>query len=148
MKGMKINTRNFGEIEIQEEKTITFKEGIPGFEDLKQFILIEKKDDVFHYLQPIEDGDICFVITDPYYFKKNYAPTIREHYFERLGEGDNDAFTLYAIVTLRDAVEKSTLNLAGPLLIHVENRQGIQVITEDRIYTTKHKLVDLIKERG
>ncbi len=145
---MKINTRNFGDIEIQGEKVITFKEGIPGFEDLKEFILIEEKDSVFHYLQSVEDEQICFVIADPYYFKKDYKPTIKESYFEKLGGGDNEVFSLYVIVTLKDQVENSTLNLAGPLLIHVENRQGVQVITEDADYTTRHKLLDLIKERS
>ncbi len=144
---MKTNTKQFGDIEIQEDKIITFKEGIPGFEDLKRFILMEEKDSIFHALQSIEDEEICFIITDPYYFKKDYAPTIRESYFNKLGRGDNDAFSLYAIVTLKDQVENSTLNLAGPLLIHIENRQGVQVIIEDAGYTTKHKIVDLINER-
>lgn len=137
-----------GDIEIKEEKIITFSEGIPGFEHLKEFILLQGSDSVFSYLQSIEDEDICFVITDPYYFKKDYVPTIKESYFEKLGEGGNEAFTLYAILTLKDKIENSTLNLAGPLLIHVENRQGVQVITEDEDYITKHKLADLIEGRS
>lgn len=145
---MKINTRNFGEINVQEEKIITFKEGIPGFENLKKFILIEEKDSVFHYLQSVEDGEIRFIITDPYCFKKDYQPTIKETYFEKLGGGADDEFSLYVVVTLKDNTQDSTLNLAGPLLIHVEHRSGIQVITEDKDYTTRHKIVELINERG
>lgn len=145
---MILNTRNFGTIEVQEDKCITFKEGIPGFEHLKQFILIEEEDSPFHYLQAIEDGDIRFIITDPYYFKADYAPIISESYFTKLGEGDNEAYSLYTIVTLKDEVKNSTLNLAGPLLIHIENRQGVQIITEDGTYTTRHKIVDLIGERS
>lgn len=145
---MKIDTKAFGEMQVQEEKVITFKDGIPGFEDLKKFILIEQPDGVFHYLQSIEDGDICFIITDPHYFKNDYAPTINESYFQKLGGGDNESFSIYSIVTFKDTVENSTINLAGPLLIHVENRQGVQVIIEDKGYTTKHMLVDLRGERS
>jgi len=146
MKAMKTYTKDFEGVQVQEEKIIIFKDGIPGFETLKKFILIEQPGSQFHYLQSVEDEAICFIITDPYYFKKDYAPTIKESYFEKLGEGDNEAFSLYAIVTLQDKVENSTLNLAGPLLIHVENRQGVQVIIEDEGYTTKHKIIDLANE--
>lgn len=145
---MQIDTRNFGNIEVLEEKIIYFKEGLPGFEKLKQFILLEEGESPFHYLQAIEDKDICFVIADPYYFRKDYAPVINESYFKKLGEGDNEAFALYAITCLKEPMQESTLNLAGPLLIHVENKLGVQVITEDKIYTTKHKLIDLMQERG
>jgi flagellar assembly factor FliW len=145
---MIVHTRSFGDIEVNDEKIIIFNEGIPGFENLKQFIFIEEAHSQFHYLQSTQDGNVCFVITDPYYFKKDYTPTIKESYFEKLGGGDNQEFSLYSIITLKDNIESSTINLAGPLLIHVESRQGIQIIVEDEAYNTKHKIVDLLKERG
>ena len=40
---MKINTRIFGEIEIAEDKIITFENGIIGFPDLKRFTLLHDK---------------------------------------------------------------------------------------------------------
>ena len=45
---MKITTRNFGEVVIDDEKIITFSNGIVGFPELKQFTLIhnEEKDKV------------------------------------------------------------------------------------------------------
>lgn len=144
---MKVYTKGFGDIEVQEEKIIIFKEGMPGFELLKKFILIEQLESVFNYLQSIEDTDICFVIIDPYYFKKDYAPIIKESYFEKLGGGDNEGFSLYSIITLKDNIENSTINLAAPLLIHVDKKQGIQIIVEDGAYSTKHKIIDLLKER-
>ena len=36
---MKINTRIFGEVEIADEKIITFENGIIGFPDMKHFTL-------------------------------------------------------------------------------------------------------------
>ena len=51
---MKLKTRVFGEIDIDDEKIITFENGIIGFPDLKRFTLIfneEKKavDWIFRY---------------------------------------------------------------------------------------------------
>ncbi|HHV96236.1 MAG TPA: flagellar assembly protein FliW [Clostridiaceae bacterium] len=37
---MLLNTRHFGEIEIDEENIIYFDEGIPGFNHVKKFVLI------------------------------------------------------------------------------------------------------------
>ena len=37
---MKLTTRVFGEIDIEDEKIINFEDGIIGFPDLKRFALI------------------------------------------------------------------------------------------------------------
>lgn len=146
---MKIDTLMFGAIEIKDDKVITFKDGLPGFEELRKFGIIESEDqEPFKHLQSLEDGNVCFAITDPYFFKKDYAPIINESYFEKLGGGEDTDFAIYSTVCLKTPLEESTLNLAGPILIHINNRLGLQVITEEKMYKTKHKLVDLIKERG
>ena len=143
---MNIKTRNFGEIEVQEDKIIMFKEGLPGFEELHKFIFLESENKLFFYLQSIEDKDISFVIINPYQYKKDYAPIINEEYFEKLGGGNDEEFALYNIVCLRNPMSESTVNLAGPLVIHIEKRLGIQVVTEQKMYSHKHNLVSLIKE--
>ena len=144
---MRLYTRNFGEIEVNQDKIIKFKEGLPGFEDLQQFILLESSKGTFYYLQSIQDGDICFTIINPYEVKEDYAPIISEEYFEKLGGGESKEFQIYSIVCLKDPIQESTINLAGPLLIHVDNRLGVQVVTEQKMYTTRENLVKLLKER-
>ncbi len=146
---MKVNTHIFGSIEIREDKVITFNDGLPGFEELRKFGIIETEEQgPFKHLQSLEDGNICFAIVDPYFFKKDYAPIISENYFEKLGGGEDTNFAIYSIVCLKTPLEESTLNLAGPILIHINNRLGLQVVTEEKMYKTKHRLIDLIKERG
>ena len=143
---MKIETR-FGEMEIDENKIIYFKEGLPGFERLKQFILLEDEESNFCYLQSVEDKDIAFTIISPEYVKSDYAPCIGESYFEKLGGGATDEFVLYNIITLRNPIEESTINLQAPLLIHIERRLGVQVIVEDKHYKVRENFMELIKER-
>lgn len=136
------------EKETRQEQVITFKEGIPGFEELTQFIMLEDEDGVFCYLQAMEDEHVVFPIINPYLLKKDYAPNINESYFEKLGGGKSEEFTLFAIATIKDNIQESTLNLQGPLLIHIEKRIGIQAIVEDKVYQTRHKIADLMEERG
>lgn len=141
---MKIKTKCFGQVEISEEKVIHFEEGIPGFEELHDFAYIDSEDGVFNYLQSIENEAICFVVIDPYQYMEDYAPVISENYFQKLGGGATEDFILLTVTCIRDNVEESTVNLAGPLLINVENKKGVQVITEDKKYTTRHKLMSLL----
>lgn len=145
---MKVQTRNFGEIEIDEEKVITFKEGIPGFEELRKFILMEDEESEFCFLQSIEDGRIVFTVIEPYKIKEDYKPAINEGYFEKLGGGYTEEFTLYNIITIREKLEDTTINLNAPLLIHVERRLGVQAITEDNTYKIRQSLMELIAERS
>lgn len=145
---MKIQTRHFGEMEIDDNKVIVFKEGLPGFEYLRTFIIIESEENIFCYLQSVEDGEVAFAMIDPYTLKKDYAPKIHENYFEKLGGGVDEKFSVYVIATVGKRIEQTTINLQGPLLLHIENRLGVQAIVENSEYKTRHQVVELIKERG
>lgn len=143
---MKVQTRYFGEVEIQDEKVITFEEGLPGFEDFKKFAVLDTEKGTFNYLQCIEDKNVCFVVTDPYEFKEDYAPHISEGYFEKLGGGDSKEFIIWVIACLKEDMAKSTINLAGPLLINLNTKKAIQVIIEDKKYKSRHTLEELLEE--
>lgn len=143
---MKLNTRNFGEIEIDDEKIIHFDEGLPGFEQLHRFAFVDSEEGIFNYLQAIEDTDICFIITSPYTVMEAYAPRIQESYFEKLGGGATESFALFSIACLRRPIETSTMNLAAPILIQTEYKKGIQVILEDKKYTAKYKFMETIEK--
>lgn len=128
------------------EKTILFPEGIPGFEHLTAFELI-KEQGPFCYLQSVEEPLICFTLIDPSQLPISYAPTIPETYFEKIGKGKDEAYVVYAVTTVREAISDCTVNLAGPIIIHTENKKGIQVVTENTEYQVRHRLEDLLKGR-
>ena len=75
---MKVNTRIFGEIDIDDSKIITFENGIIGFSDLKKFALIfdsEKKNKGgISWLQSLEDGNMALPVLDPLIVKPDYSP--------------------------------------------------------------------------
>jgi flagellar assembly factor FliW len=41
---MLLETRYFGELEIDESKIISFDEGLPGFEEVRRFVMIDNED--------------------------------------------------------------------------------------------------------
>ena len=72
---MYLNTVRFGEIEYSADEIITFDKGIPGFDNLKQYIIFpldEEKKDIFSYLQSIEDVGVGFYLVNPFEFFNYY----------------------------------------------------------------------------
>ena len=132
-------------VKEMEEKIITFRDGIPGIENLHFFLLVAEGDGVFYSLQSIEEPSIELPLMAPAAILSEYTPHIPKHYFDRLGGGEDSEFTLFIITRIMTPVEKSTLNLQAPILIHIDRRVGIQAITDDVMYKTRHTIEELTK---
>lgn len=137
---MKLNTTNFGQIDIDEEKIIHFKEGILGFEVEKEFIIIynEDEENPFQWLQSIKSPDLAFVIINPFTVFEDYEITISDAVQKKLNIEDEKDVAIYSIVVVPEDLKKMTVNLAGPIIININKRLGKQVILDDSRYTTKH----------
>lgn len=143
---MKIISRNFGEIDFEEDKIIDFAEGIPGFKDLKKYIIIEDPESTFCYLQSVEEENICFIIINPFLLCKDYIIDIKDQEIEALGGGNEEKIGVYVIATVVGALEEATVNLVAPIIIQNEKKKGMQVILENTPYGTKHKIIDLLEK--
>lgn len=135
---MKINTRDFGEIEIDEKDIIRFENKIFGFEEYTQFIIID--DDEFNgelaWLQSVEEESLCFIISNPLQTVEGYDPNIDKVAKSALGDGE---YEIWVMMVVKDDIYESTVNLKSPLIINLENNQAMQTILEDD-YSIKYKL--------
>ncbi len=135
----KIVTR-FGEIEYQAENLLNFPEGLIGFENLHNFIVMpNEKEGPLFWIQSVEDPAIAFILTDPSNFFLDYriAPNQQERQKLRLEE-DAECFAL-AIVTVSPERQIS-LNLAAPILFAPEARCALQVILDGSQYQSRTPL--------
>lgn len=139
---MKINTKNFGEIEIEEKDIINFPSGILAFEDQNRFIIIKNNDEEnpFHYFQSLNDSNLAFVIIDPFVFKKDYDINISDSIVEKLKIKKPEEVKLYTIVTVPKDLKKMTANLSGPIVINIKENLGGQIVLDDNRYSTKHSI--------
>lgn len=137
---MKLNTKNFGEIEIDKEKIILFPEGILGFEEEKQFIIINSEDEEnpFQWLQSVSNPDLAFVIINPFFVYPNYDIVIPETAQNKLKIKDEKDIIIYSIVVVPEDMEKMTANLLGPIIINIHEKIGKQIVLDDNRYSTKH----------
>lgn len=141
---MILNTKNFGEIEIDKDKVITFSDGIPGFEDRTSYVIIQNPDEdfPFHWLQAVEDRDLAFVIVSPFFFKQDYEFQLSQNVIERLEIESHEDISVYTIVVVPDDINKMTANLAAPIVINEETKKGKQVFLEDSRYHKRHLIVE------
>ncbi len=135
---MKLQTKNFGEIEINENEIISFESGIPGFEEKKRFTLITNSDNPsFCWLQSLDDSNLAFVLLDVGSVMPEYNPQIEITNISDLGEVNNNLL-IYNIVVIPEKVEEMTVNLKAPIIINADSRKGKQVIVSNDEYAVKH----------
>ena len=138
---MKIETTQFGTIQIEEEKIITMPASMPGFPERKRFIILErKKTRPFYWYQCVDDSALAFVIMNPYLFKPDYSvdltPTIKEMSWETDGK---ENLELYVVVNTSDGIpDKITANLIGPLLINIKRHEAVQMVIHNSSYSHKY----------
>jgi flagellar assembly factor FliW len=108
---------------------LTFPKGLLGFSNLTVFRLLEPQDGYpLKFLQSVEAEDVSFICIDPASIKKDYEVPLGEEEAEALHlETPEEAMVLTLVVIPEDA-RLMTTNLAGPLVINVKTRTGLQIV--------------------
>lgn len=146
---MFLNTTNFGDIEIKEEDIITFDDGLPGFESMQKFIIVnsEEENSPFSWLQSVESGSLAFVIINPVFYKKDYTVTVDDLTVSSLGIEKPEDVAVYSIVVVPEDVTKISVNLKAPLVINTKNKKGKQVILDTREYNVRHYILEELQKQ-
>ena len=140
---MRLSTTRFGDIDIDESRTILMKAGILGFEHLKRYVfLLQDKEILFWWFQSVDDGSVAFVVINPFVIKPDYKPIIQDNDVELLEvESPEDVF-LMSIVTIRSDPFKVTANLKAPIVINLKKKLAKQVILDKSDYPIQYSIVD------
>lgn len=144
---IKVNTKPFGEIEIDELQIIDFPEGILGFDFVKKFIILDADaDSPFKWMQAFDEKDLAFVIIMPESFMPSYDLVIPEIDYESVKAESAKDLLVFAIVTIPDNPSNMTANLQGPVIINPASRLGKQSISISDRYTVRHNILEEIKK--
>ena len=148
---MKINTRIFGEIDIEEEKILTFEKGIIGFPDLKRFTLIFDEDQGanagIRYLQSMDEPAFAMPVMDPLIVKEDYDPEVNDELLSGLGELNTGNILVLVTVSVPSDLTKMSVNLQGPIVINVDERKAAQIIVDSSEYPVRFPIYDILKSR-
>lgn len=135
---MKITTKYFGEIEIDESQIIDFTEGIPGFQEDKQYIMIRDEDTDFTFFQSLKTEDLCFITLPPVLLAEGYSFDLSKETVKKLELEEAEDVLVYSILNIPQDYKKMTANLKAPLIINAKNKKGIQELLDDDKFDIKH----------
>lgn len=145
---MKILTKIFGEIEVNEEKVICFDEGIIGFPDLNRFMLIhdvEAEKKTVSWLQSIDEPAFAMPVVDPLAVDSQYNPVVEDELLRPLGDMVEEDIIVLVTMTVPADVKKATVNLKAPIVVNSNNLKACQIILDDEKYLVKYPVYDALK---
>lgn len=144
---MKVTTRVFGEITIDDEKIITFPKGIIGFPDLTEFALVhdsEKGTDTIHWLQSIQEPAFAMPVMDPLIVCPDYNPEVDDELLSHLGKLDPEEMLVLVTVTVPKDLTRMSVNLKGPIVVNAAEKKAAQVIVDGDEYQVKFPVYDIL----
>jgi len=143
---VKIQTRKFGEIEIDDQKTLFMPEGLPGFPGFDRFVLIEDpKSAPFCWFQSVTEPNLALVVMSPFLFKPDYEIDLEGFIATRNWKGIKTAdLLIYVVINISEADKKRTIsaNLIGPIVINPKTNEAIQVIVPNSPYSHQHNVLE------
>lgn len=138
-----IKTTRFGEIEVDESKAIRFTDGLPGFHNNRDFIILEHKPgSPFLWMQSMDTPDLAFVMINPFLMKSDYLQGLSPEEEALLKNEDDDKIIVFSLVTIpRGEVQKATVNLLGPIVVGAKSRKAKQVILANAGYSHCQQMI-------
>lgn len=147
---MKVQTKFFGEVELDDNKVIEFPNGIIGFEDFKKFAIIydieDDRDTKISWLQSLEEPTLALPVVDPLAVTTEYAPMIEDELLKPLGNPADEDLLFLLVMTVPSDMTKVTANMKAPVIISTEERKGVQLIVDNADYPVKFNVYESVQK--
>jgi flagellar assembly factor FliW len=138
---VKVATKAYGLIDVDERQKIIFPQGLFGFEPLKEYVLLDAERQPFYWLQSVDKERVAFILIDPFLFRPDYEVNIGAEELLDISLSGPEKALIFSIVTIPPENGTITANLQGPLIINRENHYGKQAILSDPRWTTRHDIM-------
>lgn len=138
---MRVNTKAYGPLDLDERQRIHFPAGILGFETLKDYVLFDAAQAPFYWLQSMEVEEIAFVLINPRVFRPDYTLEVDPSELEEVGITSQEEVLDFAVVTVPEDPTEMTANLQGPIIINRATRLGRQGISTNPDRRLRHPIL-------
>ena len=147
---MLVQTRYFGEIELEEDKMITFENGLMGLEDCKRYTLLydieAEGEHSYSWLQSLDEKDLALPVISPVYVDESYNPIVEDELLTVIGELKDEDLIILLTMTVPSDIKKMTVNKKAPIIINSATRKGIQIIAENPDYEVKYNFYQALEK--
>lgn len=148
---MLVQTKHFGEIDLDEDKILTFEQGIFGFEECKKFTLLYDSDDDVRsnisWFQCLDNVELALPVISPSLVMEEYNPIIEDELLEGLGDITQENVVVLLTLTVPGDLTNMTTNLKAPLIINADTKKGCQVVAENSEYVIKYPVYELFSKK-
>ena len=143
MRDMLLKTRLFGEIKVKEEEVINFIKPILGFDDCKQYILVEKES-IFptFWLQSVNNSGLAFPVISPFSVNEDYSIKLQTHDLDDIRlKNINDVLVL-TLMVVPQVLSSIRTNLRAPIIYNPVNKVAKQLVLYDDKYPVHYYIMD------
>ncbi|MDR2043702.1 MAG: flagellar assembly protein FliW [Clostridium sp.] len=149
--GMKVLTKVFGEIELAEDKVITFENGIIGYPQLTRFALLHDEEKGngagIRWLQSLDEPAFAMPVMDPLEVAPDYDPVVEDEWMRGVGKLTPENLLVLVTAYIPSELERMSVNLQGPIIVNVEERKACQVIVDMEKYPVKFPIYEILRKR-
>ncbi|WP_028586877.1 flagellar assembly protein FliW [Desulfocurvus vexinensis] len=143
-----VQTR-LGNLAVDMARTIRFPRGLIGFEDCKEFTLLQlRQDSPFLILQSLTRPELGLMVADPFCFITDYNVKLgtAEQKILRL-DNIRQLAVLVTVSIPKGRPEETALNLMGPILVNHEARIGLQVPQVDSKHPSRFLVGSMVRQQ-
>lgn len=136
---MKIVTDYLGEVEYTKEDIISFPDGIYGFPDSREYLLLGEMTTEFPFvwLQSTTEETLSFILTNPFLFVEKYDFNLDDDIIAKLKLEKVEDVQVFTTVIVKENIKESSINLKSPIVINRNEMIASQVVLAED-YPFKH----------
>lgn len=127
-----------GEPASSPEPTVSFPDGILGFPEVHQYLLMSTELEGVFWLQAKGCSALSFVLADPFGLVPGFSVDLGEAELGPLASSHPSELAVLSILTLRGNGENVTANLQGPVIIDLERRLARQIVLANSPWGVRH----------
>ncbi len=146
---MLLKTRHFGDITIDKDNIITFNDGIPSFENVKKYVVLDNpnNESPFKWLQSVDEPDLAFAIINPFLIKADYDIDLDDDAINALDIEKEEEVLIYSIVVVPEDVSRISMNLKAPVVINSRSKKAMQVVLDTDKYSVRHYILEELRKQ-
>jgi flagellar assembly factor FliW len=127
-----------GEPASSPEPAVRFPDGILGFPEVEDYLLMSTELEGVYWLQARGCSPLSFVLADPFGMVPGFSLDLGDAELGPLAASNPADLAVLAILTLRQNGDDVTANLQGPVVIDLKRRLGRQIVLADSPWGVRH----------
>lgn len=136
-----LESTRFGEIEVPNAIILRFEQGMIGFPEHHEYVLLKQRpDSVFMWLHSTSEPSLAFPVVLPWAFHWEYEVKLGDEDLEAIAVSNASQISIMCVVNVGSDVRRGTINLFSPIVINNDTRLARQVINTADGYSTRDPL--------